>query len=50
MSTLLVKTFPSVKAVPEVAQTTPLLPTTPVQNDLLFNLVDANMADLTQIF
>ena len=50
MSTLLVKTFPSVKAVPEVAQTTPLLPTTPVQNDLLFNLVDANMVDLTQSY
>ena len=50
MSTLLVKTFPSVKAVPEVAQTTPLLPTTPVQNDLLFNLVYANMADLTQSY
>ena len=50
MSTLLVKTFPNVKAISEVAQTTPLLPTTPVQNDFLFNLVDANMAYLTQSY
>ena len=37
--------FPNVEAISEVARTTPLLPTTPVQNDFLFNL-----ADLTQSY
>ena len=50
MSTLLVKTFPNVKAVSKESVPTPLLPTLPVEPKYLFKLVNSNMASLSQSY
>ncbi len=48
MSTLLVKEFPNVKAISKESLCTPLLPPIPVQCEHLFELIDVNMAGLSQ--
>ena len=50
MSTLLVKVFPNVKAVPMEGLQSPLLTTLRVETEYLFKLVNSNMAGLSQSY
>lgn len=50
MSTLLVKIFPNVKAIPKESLETPLLHVCPVQHELVLKLVNSGMVDLSQTY
>ena len=50
MSTLLVKVFPNVKAIPKEECETSLLPPIPVQHEYVTELIDVNMTELSQSY
>ena len=50
MSTLLVKAFPNVKAIPKQECGTPLLPPIPVQHEYVTKSINVNMTDLLQSY
>ena len=50
MSTLLVKLFPNIKAIPKEECGTPLLPPIPVQYEYVTKLINVNMTDLLQSY